>query len=82
MSDGINKEDVIILDSDLGNGIRGEVEGRSIYQLGFSNLYISTNYVDGSIIKPAWIKRILSKNPEEVFNEIDWTEKQNSISSL
>lgn len=68
----IKKDDFIFLDSDLGNGVKGEIDGEVIYHLGFSNLYISTNYPEGKISKPLWIKSILSKNPNEAFVEIEW----------
>lgn len=72
MSDGIERGDIIFLDSDLGNGVKGEIDGESIHKLGFNNIYISTNYSRDSFTKPSWIKGVLSKNPIEAFNEIEF----------
>lgn len=67
INEKFKKENIIFLDSDLGKGERGEVDGEKIYKLGFYNLYLSTNYPKGAIAKPKWIKSVLSKDPEEAF---------------
>ena len=66
----MKKGDIIFLDSDLGNGLKGEIVGEQIFQLGFANLYLSTNYPKDAITKPLWIKSVLTKNPEEAFAEV------------
>ncbi len=54
----------IYIDSNLGDGIKGEIESEKIFALGFLNLYLATGYEKDSIAKPSWIKEIYSKSPE------------------
>lgn len=61
-----DKSSKIYIDSNLENGIKGEVESEKIFQLGFFNLYLATGYEKGWIKKPAWIKDIYSKRPEDI----------------
>jgi hypothetical protein len=65
-STGIDKGSKIYIDSNLGDGIIGEIESEKIFALGFLNLYLATGYEKGSIQKPAWIKEIYSKSPENI----------------
>jgi len=57
--------DQIYVDSDLGNGIKGEIESRKIYDLGFKNIYIATGHEPSSFdtSKLTWIKEVISKMP-------------------
>jgi hypothetical protein len=63
-SSSFDKASRIYIDSNLGDGIKGEIESEKIFALGFLNLYLATGYEKGSIQKPAWIKEIYSKSPE------------------
>jgi signal transduction histidine kinase/FixJ family two-component response regulator len=65
-STGIDKGSKIYIDSNLEDGIKGEIESEKIFALGFLNLYLATGYEKGSIQKPAWIKEIYSKSPENI----------------
>ena len=65
-SHGYPKDTSIYIDSNLGDGIKGEIESEEIFKLGFSNLYMATGYEKDSIQKPAWIKEIYSKSPENI----------------
>ena len=65
-SAGIDKDSKIYIDSNLGDGIKGEIESEKIFALGFFNLYLATGYEKGSIAKPSWIKEIYSKSPENI----------------
>ena len=65
-SEGFEKTSRIYIDSDLGEGIKGEVESEKIYQLGFLNLYLATGYEKNSIKKPLWIIEIYSKSPDNI----------------
>jgi signal transduction histidine kinase/CheY-like chemotaxis protein len=60
----LDKASKIYIDSNLGDGIKGEIESEKIFALGFLNLYLATGYEKGSIAKPSWIKGIYSKGPE------------------
>lgn len=59
-------DSLIFIDSNLKNGIKGEVESEKIFKLGFRNLYLSTGYLADSIDKPDWIKMVCSKNPNNI----------------
>ena len=61
-----DKSTRIYIDSNLGDGIKGEIESEKIYLLGFLNLYIATGYEKRDIDKPAWIKEVYSKSPESI----------------
>ncbi|HXH29791.1 MAG TPA: HAMP domain-containing sensor histidine kinase [Bacteriovoracaceae bacterium] len=62
----LNLSTRIYIDSNLGNEVRGESESEKIFNLGFTNLYLSTGYEKESIIKPPWIKEIYSKSPVHI----------------
>jgi CheY-like chemotaxis protein len=59
----------IYLDSDLGKGIVGEVDGIVLFNLGFRNLYLSTGFQKDEINKPDWIIDIYPKNPKKIFGD-------------
>lgn len=52
----------IYIDSNLGNGLKGEIESEKIYHKGFTNLIIATGYNPESIHHPYWIKKICGKD--------------------
>lgn len=60
----IDKESRIYIDSNLGDGIKGEIESEKIFKIGFKNLYLATGYGKEYIKKPEWIIEIYSKSPE------------------
>lgn len=66
-ADNFSLNTLIYIDSNLGEGLRGEVLSKEIADLGFNNLYIATGYSADSIEKPVWIKSVLGKKPNEVF---------------
>lgn len=66
----IRKETCILLDSDLGDGVKGEVDGEKISHLGFTNIYLYTSYPNGTVEKPFWIKEIISKDPAIALKRI------------
>ena len=53
----------IYIDSNLSEGLRGEVLSRTIADEGFVNLHMATGYDPTSIEKPSWIKSIQGKSP-------------------
>lgn len=63
-SSSFDKASRIYIDSNLGDGIKGEIESEKIFALGFLNLYLATGYHKDSIQKPFWIKEVFSKSPE------------------
>lgn len=60
----------ILLDSDLGNGLKGEIEGEKVLNAGFTRIYLYTSYSDSSFEKPGWIKDVLVKDPLAVLKRI------------
>ncbi len=69
-SSGIPRDSYILLDSDLGNGIKGEIEGQKIFQLGFNRIYLYTSYPDGPLEMPHWILDVFGKEPAAVLRRI------------
>lgn len=63
-SSAFDKDSKIVIDSDLGDGILGEVESEKIFNLGFENLFMATGHCVDSFLKPSWIKKVYSKGPE------------------
>ncbi len=56
-------ESPIYVDSNLGNGIKGEIISKKIYELGFKNVNLCTGY-DSSQFEPMpWIRSIVGKEP-------------------
>jgi hypothetical protein len=55
------KNTKIFIDSNLADGIKGEIESEKIADLGFSELYLATGYSASDIDKPSWIKEIVGK---------------------
>lgn len=53
----------IYIDSDLGDGIKGEVISKELFDMGFQNLYLVTGYPKDEIEKPSWIIDIFGKHP-------------------
>jgi hypothetical protein len=66
VSSSFDKSTRIYIDSNLGDGIKGEIESEKIFKLGFTNLYLATGYQKGDIEKPAWIIEVYSKSPENI----------------
>lgn len=66
VSSTLDKSSRIYIDSNLGDGIKGEIESEKIFALGFLNLYLATGYEEESIQKPDWIKKVFSKSPENI----------------
>jgi signal transduction histidine kinase len=58
---GYAKDTKIFIDSNLADGIKGEIESEKIADLGFSELYLATGYSASDINKPSWIKEVVGK---------------------
>lgn len=52
------------IDSNLGENLKGEIESKKIYDLGFTELYLATGYSPKDIDRPDWIKGIRGKKPD------------------
>ncbi len=60
-ADEYDKDTKIYIDSNLKDGIKGEVESEKIADLGFKELYLATGYSPSDIDKPKWIKEVVGK---------------------
>lgn len=60
----ICKSSVIYIDSNLADGIKGEVESEKISKIGFSEIYLATGYAASDIQKPKWIKEVVGKRAQ------------------
>lgn len=60
--DIIAKNTPIYVDSDLGNGIKGELVAKDYFDYGFKNLYLTTGYTKEKFGEIPWIKEILGKD--------------------
>lgn len=54
----------IYVDSNLGNGIKGEEVSRKIHGLGFTNIYLCTGYQASQFPPMPWLKDIVPKDPQ------------------
>ena len=57
------KDTRIYVDSELGDGQRGEAIAKDLYALGFRNLYLTTGHAAESLPELPWIKKIVDKIP-------------------
>jgi len=69
-SEKFNADIYILLDSDLGDGVRGEIDGEEVFKRGFSKIYLYTSYPDTSFEKPSWIIGIIDKDPKVVLESL------------
>ncbi len=63
----MNEQDrdiTIYLDSDLGDGIRGEVDGIKIFNEGFHNIILQTGHATDDVDAPEWIASVQGKRPK------------------
>lgn len=58
---GLSRETVIYVDSDLGEGVRGEDFAKQLHDRGFANLYLATGRPPDSLPPMPWIKGIIGK---------------------
>lgn len=70
VSDSLDRSVSIYIDSDLGNGKRGEVIAKDIAGLGFKNISLATGFQQDHFPRLPWITQILSKRPPWRIKEI------------
>ena len=51
----------VFIDSDLGNGLKGEIEAEKIYQLGFKNIHMATGHSADDLDLPDFIVSVQGK---------------------
>lgn len=57
------KDTPIYIDSDLDEGIKGELFAKELYKEGFTNIHISTGYPQNQFKNIPWIKSVIGKEP-------------------
>lgn len=62
-SEKLSRKAVVYIDSNLGNGEKGEKEAKYIYQLGFNKILLTTSYSASQFGKIPWIAKIINKTP-------------------
>jgi signal transduction histidine kinase/FixJ family two-component response regulator len=58
----LDKSTPIFIDSELGDGLKGEVLSEAIYKLGYKELYLATGTTPDDIQLPFWIKNVGGKD--------------------
>ena len=66
-SNGFDRDTCIFIDSNLQDGLRGEVLSKEIYEMGFMNIFVTTGFDSSSITPQVWIKGIIGKKPPLAF---------------
>ncbi|MFC1523027.1 hypothetical protein ACFL6Y_11520 [Elusimicrobiota bacterium] len=61
--DGPDRSIPIYLDSELGEGIKGEDVAKELHDKGFTNLYLETGHSPESFAHATWIKQVVGKEP-------------------
>ncbi len=59
----LDKQVKIYVDSDLGNGIKGEGVSKEIADMGFSEIYICTGYRSSDFEPMPWVRGVVGKKP-------------------
>jgi len=62
-ADQFDKTTPIYIDSDLGNGSKGEEVSKEISEMGFTNIYLATGYRSTDFGPLPWLKGIVGKAP-------------------
>jgi hypothetical protein len=57
------KTTAIYIDSDLSNGLKGEIFSKELHQQGFTEIYLTTGFAPGHFQNMSWIKSIIGKTP-------------------
>lgn len=58
-----NKNANFYIDSELGNGLKGETIALKLFELGFKNIYLTTGYDKEKFSDLSFIKSVISKAP-------------------
>ena len=61
--DRYSKDTAVYLDSELGEGVRGEDIAKDLHAKGFTNLYLATGHAPEALPDMPWIKQVVGKEP-------------------
>lgn len=59
----LSAQSAVFIDSNLGNGLRGEDVAKKIYELGFKKIFLCTGYEKNSFPTLPWISDVVGKAP-------------------
>lgn len=62
-SEGLDRTAALYIDSDLGEGERGEQFAEKVFAAGFKNIYLATGTPADSFARVPWIKKVVGKEP-------------------
>jgi FixJ family two-component response regulator len=54
---------IIYIDSDLDNNIKGEIEAKKLFDLGFTEIHLATGHSPKRFENIPWVKSIVGKSP-------------------
>jgi len=57
----VHIDSMIFIDSNLEDGLKGEIESEKLFKDGFKNIYLTTGYDDIALNDYPWIKKRISK---------------------
>lgn len=58
-----SSDTIIYIDSDLGNNIKGEIEAKKLFDLGFTEIHLATGHSPKRFENMPWLKSIIGKLP-------------------
>lgn len=61
--DTIALDTALYIDSDLGDGVKGEDFAKELYKKGYNNIYLTTGHDSSHFPYMHWIKQIIGKEP-------------------
>ena len=60
---GIDRATPVYVDSELGDGVKGDVESLRIHELGFGEIYLATGHEPGKFAGLAHLRGVIGKGP-------------------
>lgn len=59
----LDRSTPVYVDSNLGDGVKGEELAKELHDAGFSNIYLATGYAPETFNPMPWIKGVVGKEP-------------------
>lgn len=63
VSESIDRGTPVYLDSDLGDGVKGEIESARVHELGFCDIYLATGHKPEKFAGLAHLRGVIGKTP-------------------
>ncbi|CBW27927.1 putative two-component sensor kinase [Halobacteriovorax marinus SJ] len=61
--DSLGSDFTLYIDSSLSDDVKGEIKAKEYFELGISEIYLTTGFEKSSFEQMSWIKRIVPKDP-------------------